>query len=62
MSWLEVRDRSRLWCRIDPERRLLEIVHRRERKVIDLAEYGLVFVGTAAEERPPAGREPPETQ
>jgi len=40
-TWQEIRDSRRLWCRIDPERCLIEIVHRGEVKVIDLIEYGL---------------------
>lgn len=47
-NWQEVRDRTRLWCKIDPERCLVEIVHRGTRKLIDLRAYGLVYVGAAA--------------
>jgi len=50
-DWQEVRDRTRLWCKIDPKRCLLEIVHRGVRKLIDLRAYGLAFVGEAALER-----------
>jgi hypothetical protein len=44
-NWREVRDRTRLWCKIDPERCLLEIVHRGIIKYIDLRAYGLTYVG-----------------
>lgn len=41
-GWIEIRD-SRLWCKINPERELVEIVHRGQQKIIDLRKYGLVF-------------------
>lgn len=47
-EWQEVRDRTRLWCKIDPKRCLIEIVHRGHAKYIDLRAYGLVYVGPAA--------------
>jgi hypothetical protein len=50
-DWHEVRDRTRLWCKIDPKRCLIEIVHRGVRKLVDLRAYGLAFVGEAALER-----------
>lgn len=67
-DWQEVRDRTRLWCKIDPKRCLVEIVHRGVRKLIDLRAYGLAFVGEAALERdssastpsPPARATPSE--
>jgi hypothetical protein len=57
MSWQEIRDRTRLWCKIDPERCLIEIKHRGIIKVIDLSAYGLVYLGLsgdAAQERAPS--------
>ena len=48
-NWREVRDKTRLWCKIDPERCLVEIVHRGIVKVIDLAAYGLAYVGPPGE-------------
>lgn len=50
-NWKEVRDQTRLWCKIDPERALIEIVHRNIKKFIDLRAYGLMYVGAAALER-----------
>lgn len=50
-DWKEVRDHTRLWCKVDPERCLIEIVHRGKRKLIDLRAYGLTYVGEAALER-----------
>lgn len=50
-DWIEIRDRNRLWCKIDPERCLVEIVHRRLRKYVDLRAYGFVYVGPAALDR-----------
>lgn len=50
-QWQEIRDRTRLWCKIDPRRCLIEIVHRGARKFIDLRAYGLIYVGAAALER-----------
>lgn len=47
-KWKEVRDRTRLWCKIDAKRCLIEIVHRGERKYIDLRAYGLIYVGPSA--------------
>lgn len=49
-GWREVRDRTRLWCKIDPSRCLIEIKHRGIIKVIDLTAYGLGFVGAPDEE------------
>lgn len=46
-QWEEIRDNVRLWCKLDAQRCLLEIVHRGEVKKIDLTEYGLTFVGKA---------------
>ena len=45
MAWQEVRDKTRLWCKIDPRRCLIEIVNRGIIKVIDLTAYGLAYVG-----------------
>ena len=48
-SWQEIRDEVRLWCRLDPQRCLLEIVHRGVKRVIDLTEFGLIFAERAPE-------------
>lgn len=57
MAWKEVRDRTRLWCKIDPKRCLVEIVHRGIKKVIDLTAYGLVYVGFPEEENQEKGHD-----
>ena len=45
MAWQEIRDKTRLWCKIDPRRCLIQIVNRGIMKVIDLTAYGLAYVG-----------------
>ena len=44
MAWQEVRDKTRLWCKIDPQRCLIEIVNRGIIKYVDLTIYGLAYV------------------
>jgi len=45
MAWQEVRDKTRLWCKIDPRRCLIEIVNRGIIKYVDLTMFGLAYVG-----------------
>lgn len=61
MNWLEVRDKTRLWCKIDPRRCLIEIVHRGIIKYIDLTAYGLAYVGRDSKgQKPEPDREVPD--
>lgn len=49
MAWQEIRDKTRLWCKIDPKRCLIEIVNRGIIKYVDLSAFGLAYVGEPQE-------------
>ena len=59
MTWIAIRSEKlhRIVCEIAPELGLLRIVHRGERDIVDLAEYGIRVVVSDAERGADAPRD-----
>jgi hypothetical protein len=59
MTWIAIRSEKlhRIICEIAPELGLLRIVHRGERDIVDLAEYGIKVEMSDNERRAEAPRD-----
>ena len=60
MTWIPIRSAKlhRIVCEIAPELGLLRIVHRGERDIVDLAEYGITIAPKSAEKSDDERRNP----